>query len=409
MTPIPLQSQDLQPVEKEKMAPHPESETAPWALVADDQPDVLEALRLLLRQAGYRMEAVTSPAAVIDALSRRQFDLLLMDLNYARDTTSGREGLDLLSRVHSLDDTLPIVVMTGWASIEVAVEAMQHGGSDFVQKPWDNKRLLSVLRAQVEQGKARRSLLRLENERRSQRAREFEEARNIQECLLPREIPQMPGCEIAAAWCPALGVGGDYLDVLKVGESKLAICVADVIGKGIPAALLMSNLQAAVKAFATGNSTPRDLCERVNRVIHGNIGAGSGRFITFFYCLLDAESGKLIYTNAGHNAPIVVRSTGLNLRLSLGGAALGAFENWQYEQGEIQLLAGDRVFLFTDGVTESRNAAGEEFGEDRLIQLVEGMQSRKVSELPHTIIEAAAEFGAAGLQDDATIVVLAVD
>ncbi|HEV7377155.1 MAG TPA: sigma-54 dependent transcriptional regulator [Pyrinomonadaceae bacterium] len=136
----------------------------PRILIADDQPDVLEALRLLLKAEGYEIEAVISPAAVLRALESRDFNVLLMDLNYARDTTSGQEGLDLLTRIQALDITLPIVVMTAWGSIGIAVEAMRRGARDFVEKPWDNTRLLSILRTQVELGNVLRKEQRLEAE-----------------------------------------------------------------------------------------------------------------------------------------------------------------------------------------------------------------------------------------------------
>jgi DNA-binding NtrC family response regulator len=138
----------------------------PWILVADDQPDIREALRLLLKGEGYRTEVATSPAAVLRLLQERDFDALLMDLNYTRDTTSGREGLDLLSRIQSLDGTLPVVVMTAWGTVDVAVEAMRRGARDFVQKPWENARLLAVLRTQVELSRALRRGQRLEAENR---------------------------------------------------------------------------------------------------------------------------------------------------------------------------------------------------------------------------------------------------
>src|SRR5579863_10114325 len=119
------------------------------ALIADDQTDVLEALHMLLKGEGYQTELVTSPRAVLESLKARQFDLLLMDLNYARDTTSGQEGLDLLSHVQALDSTLPIVVMTAWSSVPLAVEAMRRGVRDFVEKPWNNDAVLRKLQEQV--------------------------------------------------------------------------------------------------------------------------------------------------------------------------------------------------------------------------------------------------------------------
>lgn len=140
-----------------------EDAAAPALLVADDQPDVLEALRLLLK-GEYRLDTAGAPAAILDAVETREFDAVLMDLNYARDTTSGREGLDLLSALRAHDPTLPVVVMTAWGSVEVAVEAMRRGARDFVQKPWDNARLLAILRTQVELARALRRQQRLEAE-----------------------------------------------------------------------------------------------------------------------------------------------------------------------------------------------------------------------------------------------------
>jgi DNA-binding NtrC family response regulator len=138
-------------------------------LIADDQRDVLEALRLLLKGEGFDAEVAASPAAVHEALKAREFDLLLVDLNYTRDTTSGREGLDLLTRIQGLDSTLPVVVMTAWGSVDLAVEAMRRGARDFVQKPWENARLLAILKTQLELGRALRRGQRLEAENRALR------------------------------------------------------------------------------------------------------------------------------------------------------------------------------------------------------------------------------------------------
>src|SRR5437899_1048771 len=136
----------------------------PRVLIADDQPDVLEALRLLLKGEGYKMESAGSPAAILEAIDGDEFDAVLMDLNYARDTTSGQEGLDLLSQLRARDATLPVVVMTAWGSVNVAVEAMRRGARDFIQKPWENARLLTIVRTQIELGQALRKGQRLEAE-----------------------------------------------------------------------------------------------------------------------------------------------------------------------------------------------------------------------------------------------------
>lgn len=142
----------------------------PRVLVADDQPDVREALRLLLKGEGFDTDAVASPAALLTSLETREFDAVLMDLNYARDTTSGQEGLDLLTQIRVRDGSVPVIVMTAWGSLNLAVEAMRRGAKDFIQKPWENARLLAILRTQIELARAVRQSLRLEAENRMLRA-----------------------------------------------------------------------------------------------------------------------------------------------------------------------------------------------------------------------------------------------
>jgi DNA-binding NtrC family response regulator len=143
-----------------------ESSNPPRALIADDQPDVLDALRLLLKPEGYVVDATTSPREVLEAVSSTTYDVALIDLNYTRDTTSGTEGIDLIARIRAIDGELPVVVMTAWGSVEVAVEAMRRGARDFIQKPWENGRLLAILRTQVELARALRRGRRLEAENR---------------------------------------------------------------------------------------------------------------------------------------------------------------------------------------------------------------------------------------------------
>jgi len=151
------------------------SQIAPRILVADDQKDILEALRLLLKGEGYEVDTATSPRGVLSALDKRDFDALLIDMNYTRDTTSGAEGLDLLARLQTIDAPPPVVVMTAWASIDGAVEAMLRGARDFIEKPWDNRRLLATLRTQVELGRALRRSQQLERENRALRKEGFPE------------------------------------------------------------------------------------------------------------------------------------------------------------------------------------------------------------------------------------------
>ncbi|MSV29105.1 MAG: sigma-54-dependent Fis family transcriptional regulator [Bryobacterales bacterium] len=179
--------------------------SGPRILVADDQADVVEALRLLLKAEGYQIESTNSPAGVLSAIESREFDILLMDLNYARDTTSGQEGLDLLTKVQASEGDLPVVVMTAWGSVNLAVEAMRRGARDFVQKPWENERLLAILRTQMELRHALRKGRRLEAENRLLRA----EGRPH---LIAESAVMKPVLEIVA------NVGPSDANVLITGE-----------------------------------------------------------------------------------------------------------------------------------------------------------------------------------------------
>lgn len=379
---------------------------APLALIADDHPDVLAALRLLLKGAGFQTEAVNSPAHLLDALTRRSFDLVLMDLNYTRDTTSGAEGLDLLARIRALDQTLPIVAMTAWGSIELAVEAMRRGVGDFILKPWDNARLLQTLRAQLETGRQRRLEKQQQTQREEAQARELAAALEIQKSLLPHTIPTLRGCELATAWQPVRSVSGDFFNVLKFDERKAAFCIGDVAGKGMPAALVMSNAQALIKAFASATCEPRELVALVNRALSGQLNAG--KFVTFFYAIFDSAKRQLRYTNAGHNPPLLLRRDGVCVPLEKGGTVLGVFGESKFEQGAVQLTSGDRVLLYTDGITEALNASGEEFGEERLLDLLRIHRHLNATALQQRIIAAVTEFCGGDFQDDATLLVLAV-
>jgi phosphoserine phosphatase RsbU/P len=383
------------------VAPRPITVTPLRILIAEDQPDVSEALRLLLKGAGYTTEWANSPPRVLDALARTAFDAVLLDLNYTRDTTSAEEGLELIARLRELDRTLPMIAMTAWGSIEIAVEAMRRGAGDFVPKPWDNARLLSTLGKQIEIGReARREDDRLKRER-----AEHEEAREIQQSLLPKFLPEFTGMEMAADWLPNRVVAGDYYDVLKFSDTRAAVCVADVSGKGLAAALLVSSVQASVRAFVHETVSAGALCQRVNAILCSN--HLEGRFVTFFFALVDREAGTVSYSNAGHNAPVLVRADGSVVRLREGGPILGEFPDAPYEQASVPFGAGDRLLIFTDGVSEARGPGDEEFGEPRLETLVRDSRGQSAAELRRRILSAVHEFRDRPLEDDATMLIVA--
>ncbi len=210
----------------------PDSRT-PCILIADDQADVLEALRFLVKGEGYQSESVNSPTAAVDAVESRDFDAVLMDLNYTRDTTSGQEGLELLNRIQTLDTTLPVIVMTAWGSVELAVEAMRRGARDFIQKPWDNARLSAILKTQIELGRALRKGQRLEAENRALRAERF---------------PQLIAG--SAAMRPVLDV------ISRVGPSDANVLITgdNGTGKGLVAQTLHSVSLRSTRPLVTVNT-----------------------------------------------------------------------------------------------------------------------------------------------------------
>lgn len=366
-------------------------------LVADDQPHVLDALQLLLKNHGYLTEVANHPARVLQAVALRQFDVVLLDLNYTRDTTAGGEGLDLVSQIRLLDENLPMVVMTAWSTVDLAVEAMRRGASDFVQKPWQNQVLLEKLEKQVERCRTLRQAER-------QRVDEIRDAREIQSRLLPTSIPQIKDYEIAAMTQPLRHVGGDFYDVVRISETQTALCIADVSGKGMPAALLMSSLQAALRPLMWDTRSPRELCSRLNRILCDI--APVGKFVSLFYAVLDSKDNRLTYCNAGHNPPLLVRANGTASELNAAGAVLGQFPDWVYEQSDLQLQPGDRLMMFTDGLIEACNQNDEPFGEENLVRIARENQGLAADELKSCLIGAASKHCGIRFQDDATMIVL---
>jgi phosphoserine phosphatase RsbU/P len=246
----------------------------------------------------------------------------------------------------------------------------------------------------------------LEMAERELQAQELEQAREIQRNLLPKEIPQLPGFEIACAWEPARVVGGDYFDVIKLSETSLGICIADVVGKSVSAALLMANVQASVRAFATESTAPSLLCARVNSVLCSNIA--SGKFVTLFYGVIDARNYELRYTNAGHLPPILANADGKISQLENSGALLGVFPDWKYEDSKVALRVGDRLLLFTDGITEASTSDEQEFGEGRLSQLLRDNLEKSASELKRLLLGSVTDFCEAHFHDDATLIAISV-
>jgi sigma-B regulation protein RsbU (phosphoserine phosphatase) len=235
---------------------------------------------------------------------------------------------------------------------------------------------------------------------------ELKTAHEIQVHLLPHELPQIKPFQIACAWEPARSVGGDYFDVLTLGADRLGICIADVSGKGITAALLMANLQAAVRAFAPGSTGPGALCSKLNEVLCGSIAPG--KFVTLFYGVIDSERLILHFENAGHSSPIVLRGDEATI-LTEGGTVLGLFPKSAYENRQFALRPGDCLLLTTDGVTEAADERDQEFGNDRVIASARAARSSGAQGIRTRLLEDVTRFCNGNFLDDASLMVVTVD
>jgi sigma-B regulation protein RsbU (phosphoserine phosphatase) len=244
------------------------------------------------------------------------------------------------------------------------------------------------------------------NTRSQEQTEELNKAREIQEGLLPKKIPQVKGLEVAGAWQPASVVGGDYFDVLKFSDSKIGVCIGDVVGKGMSAALLMANLQASFRAFAAEEVSPGALLGKLNEVVCNNIA--SDKFVTFWYCTIDTAECRLTYASAGHWPPILFHKSGEGIPFREGGTPLGVFPGWKYGDGGFPLASGDRLVLYTDGLTEAMNSDEQEFGEGRLLELCSSNVGLSGSELLAAIRKEVVTFCNGIFQDDFTLVVVAV-
>jgi len=368
----------------------------PTVLVADDQPDVIAALRLLLRTAGFEAQGAVSVDDVRTHLAARDFDAVLMDLNYARDTTSGAEGLALISDLHARLPHLPLIAMTGWANVETAVEAMRRGARGYIPKPWNNDALVQVLRSEIDQARPRHSL-----------ASQWREAQAIHRALLPSVPPEVPGVQLSWRWEPASGFGGDYYDAFPLGPDHVALCIADVCGKGLPAALLVSSLQATVRAFVDEQTPPHEAVARVNRALCRQ--GAHGRFVTLFLAVLDVREGAMRFCNAGHNAPILVRPDGAVSRLDTGGAVVGVFDGAPYAGGRTVIGTGDRLLLFTDGLAEAGVLSEREFGDAHLVETVVRHRTLAAAALVDRVFGDVHQWAGRRLDDDATALAIAID
>jgi phosphoserine phosphatase RsbU/P len=267
----------------------------------------------------------------------------------------------------------------------------------------DNLDLLTVM-ANVAAIRIERERLAEIEQARRRLANELDQAAEIQRQFLPTRSPQVPGLDLAGYNASCRTVGGDYYDFVTYPDGRVALIVGDVCGKGMPAALLMMGLQARVQVLAEDPSDPAGMVERLNRVLTN--ASLNNRFITFFFSVLDPATGSMVYCNAGHNPPLLVRADGATKWLDGGGPVLGILPGITYQEHCCKVDTGDVVLLFSDGVTEACNPQDEEFGEQRLVQLLQPIRQQSAQTILDCLTKAVKDWLAgAPAADDITLVV----
>jgi serine phosphatase RsbU (regulator of sigma subunit) len=230
-------------------------------------------------------------------------------------------------------------------------------------------------------------------------------ARDIQRSFLPASAPRVPGYDFAGTSISHDQVGGDYYDFIHVSETRLGLAIADVSGKGIPAALLMAGFRMSLLAEIRNEFAIRAVMRKVNQLLHES--TERDKFVTAFYGVLDWRNGMLIFSNAGHNPPLLIRADGTTDHLSDGGVALGVLKETHYEERPLAIEHGDVVVLYTDGVSEAEDENNEQFGEDRIEQIVRANPEHSARELTQDIVAAVLDWaGERGLGDDLTLLVM---
>jgi phosphoserine phosphatase RsbU/P len=335
----------LEAVEERKPQVDEKETNQQRVLVVDDQPDVREALRLLLKGAGFAIDAVASPEEALAAAAYGGYDLIVVDMNFTRDTTSGEEGLRLVDSLHAQRRDVSIIAMTGWSTIELAVEAMQRGACDFIPKPWDNRRLVSLVHKHLNAERPMAQPL----------DAELAIARKVQKKLLPQPRFSAYGLSCECASLPAREIGGDLYDFFEIDPGTIAFLLGDVSGKGIGAALLMANLQATIRGQQALAKSPAKLMERVNGLFFES--TRPEHFATLFYGVYDANTRTIRYVSCGHPSAVLLRANGDFELLDASATVLGAFKDRGFEERSVEMRTGDRLVLFSDGFSEAQMEA----------------------------------------------------
>jgi sigma-B regulation protein RsbU (phosphoserine phosphatase) len=371
-------------------------------LIVDDTPANLRLLSSMLAEQGYKVRSVINGQMALTATQAAPPDLILLDINMP-----DMNGYQVCERLKADEGTrdIPIIFISALDATEDKIKAFTIGGLDYITKPFQLEEVL----ARVETHLALRKLQKRLQDANRRFEQELALAGEVQASFLPKEIPDIPGWRLAVTLKPARETSGDFYDINLLPNGELGILVADVVGKGVGAALYMALSWTLIRTYAAEYPTqPELVCEAVNRRILGDTQADM--FVTAFYGVLNPATGTLIYCNAGQNPPYLFDSKEGDGPQKLGatGRPLGMFEDDTWRKSVTLFALGDVLVLYTDGVVEAQNAGGAIFGEDRLLRCVQANLGRSAQAIRDAIIADVYEFtGDAPQYDDITLLVLA--
>ena len=374
-------------------------------LVVDDEPDleplILQRMRRNIRSGSYEFVFARNGVEALERLNGDEgIDMVLSDINMPQ-----MDGLTLLSQIPDVDPNVRSVIVSAYGDMKNIRTAMNRGAFDFVTKPIDFDdlqvtidRTLSHLAEWRDALSSRDKLVALQNE--------LDVASRMQQSILPTQFPEGAEFQVSGHMEPARNVGGDFFDVHRLENGKVGIGIADVSDKGVPAALFMMSSRTLLKGAAIGSGIPGEVLSEVNDLLHQDNEASM--FVTVLYAVYEPETGEFTYASGGHDSPLLVRPDGSSVVLPLtGGVALGVAPGFPYEQHTEMLSPGDTIVLYTDGVTEAKNGAGEQFGIERLREVFAAAPPKDSREANRTVFDAVYSFtGDLPLADDVTCVTL---
>ncbi|MAF11984.1 hypothetical protein CMK11_16180 [Candidatus Poribacteria bacterium] len=380
-------------------------------LVVDDEPDILDLVELTLVSEGFDVVTATDGAEALAAADAERPGLVLLDVSMP-----DLDGFDVMQALRDSPNTrdIPVIMLTARAQISDKLRGLSSGADDYITKPFEPSDLVARVTAALgPSGPANGEDVSAPLEQWSgeieELARHLETAAQIQLGLMPDEAPPLAGVRVVGMLESSLNVSGDFYDFIQLDDERVGVAIADIRGKGIPAALLMVMVRTVLRIVAREGHGPGEALHRVNDFLAAE--TAPDMFATMVYGILDGPRREFTYCNGGHCYPLHARASDDSITaLSTGGMLVGAFESAVYEEETVSLGPGDLVVLYTDGVTESENEAGELFGEDGARALVQDMTRLTGDALCGTVRSRLAKFrGGAQRSDDLTMVAIQSD